>query len=36
MFAAFDLYYVDPALPLTTAGEEADDLDHDLYDLSEV
>ena len=24
----------DPALPLTTAGEELDDVDHDLSDLS--
>ena len=26
----------DPAQPLTTAGEELDELDHDLSDLSEV
>ena len=30
-----DLYYADLAQPLTTAGEELDDLDHDLSDLSE-
>ena len=29
-----DLYYADPAQPLTTAGEELDDLDRDLSDLS--
>ena len=28
------MYYPDPAQPLTTAGEELDDLDHDLSDLS--
>ena len=27
--------YADPAQPLTTTGEERDDLDHDLSDLSE-
>ena len=26
--------YADPAQPLTAAGEERDDLDHDLSDLS--
>ena len=26
--------YADPAQPLTTAGEEIDDLDNDLSDLS--
>ena len=34
-----DLYYADHAQPLTTAGEELDDVDHvlsDLSDLSEV
>ena len=31
-----DLYYAYPAQPPTTAGEELDDLDRDLYDLSEV
>ena len=34
MFPGLDLYYADPAQPLTTAGEELDDLDHDLSDLS--
>ena len=33
-FAGLDLYYADPAQPLTTAGEELDDLDNDLSDLS--
>ena len=35
-FAGLDLCYADPAQPLTTAGDELDDLDHDLSDLSEV
>ena len=30
----FDLYYADPAQSLTTAGQELDDLDNDLSDLS--
>ena len=30
MFPVLDLYYADPAQPLTTAGEELDYLDHDL------
>ena len=30
LFPELDLYYADPAQPLTTAGEELDDLDHDL------
>ena len=30
MFPGLDLYYADPAQPLTTAGEELDELDHDL------
>ena len=30
MSLGLDLYYADPAQPLTTAGEEPDDLDHDL------
>ena len=30
MFPGLDLYCADPALPLTTAGEELDNLDHDL------
>ena len=34
MFPDFDMYWADPAHPLTTAGEELDDLDHDLSDLS--
>ena len=35
MFPGLDLHYADPAQPLTTAREELDDLDHDLYhDLS--
>ena len=36
MFPGLDPYYAGPAQPLTTAGEELDDLDHDLSDLSEV
>ena len=36
MFLWPDLYYADPAQPLATAGEELDDLDHDLFDMSEV
>ena len=34
MFPGLDLYYADPAQPLTAAGEELDDPDHDLSDLS--
>ena len=34
MFSGFDLYYADPTQPLTTAGEELDELDHHLSDLS--
>ena len=34
MFPGLDLYYTDPAQPLTTAGEELDGLDHDLSHLS--
>ena len=30
MFPELDLYYEDPAQPLTTAGRELDYLDHDL------
>ena len=30
MFPGLDLYHADPAQPLTTAGEELDDLDHHL------
>ena len=31
-----DLYYTDPAQHRTTAGEEPNDLDNDLSDLSDV
>ena len=34
MFSGLDLYYAGPAQPPATAGEELDDLDHDLSDLS--
>ena len=34
MFPGLELYYANPAQPLTTAGEELDYLDHDLSDLS--
>ena len=30
MFPGSDLYDADPAQPLATAGDELDDLDHDL------
>ena len=33
MLPGLDLYYADPAQPLTTAREELDDLDHDLFDV---
>ena len=34
LFPGLDLYYTDPVQPLTTAaGEELDDLGHDLSDL---
>ena len=36
MFPGLDLYCTDPAQPLTTAGEELDDLDHHLSDLSDL
>ena len=37
MFPGLDVYYnVYPAQPLTAAGQELDDLDHDLSDLSQV
>ena len=36
MFPGLDLYHANPAQPLTTAGEELDDLDHDLSDLSDL
>ena len=29
MFPGLDLYYADPAQPLTTVDEELDDIDHD-------
>ena len=35
MFPGLDLHYTDPAQLLTAAGEELDDLDHDLSDLSD-
>ena len=34
MFPGVGLYYADPAQPLATAGEETDDLEHDLSDAS--
>ena len=36
MFPDLDLYYADLAQSLTTGGEELDDLDLDLSDLSHV
>ena len=33
MYPGLDLYFADPAHPLTTAGEELDDLDHDLPEV---
>ena len=30
MYPGLDLLYADPAQPLTTAGEELDNLDHDM------
>ena len=36
MYPGLDLYHAGPAQTLTTAGEELDDLDHDLSDLCEV
>ena len=33
MFPGLDLYYADPAQPLTTSCEEPDDLDRDRSDL---
>ena len=36
MSPGLDLYYADPAQPLTTAGEELDDSDRYLSDLSGV
>ena len=34
--AGLDLYHADPEQPRTTAGEQLDDLDHDLSDLSQL
>ena len=36
MFPWSGLYYADPAQSLNTAGEELDDLDHDLYEVCNV
>ena len=36
MYLVEDLLYADPAQPLRTAGEEPDDVDHDLSDLSDL
>ena len=36
MFSGLDLYYAGPVRPLTTAGEELDHVDRDLYDLSDI
>ena len=36
MFPGLDLYYADPAKPLTAAREELDDLDHNLPYLSDL
>ena len=33
IFLEYDLYCANPAQPLTTAGEELDDLDHDLSEV---
>ena len=33
MFPGLNLHYTDPAQPLITAGEEPEDLDHDLFDV---
>ena len=33
LYRGLDLYYAGAAQPLTTAGEELDDLHHDLSDL---
>ena len=35
MFPGLDLYHADPAQPLTKAGAELHDFDHDLSDLSD-
>ena len=34
MIPGLDLYHAHPAKPLTTAGEELDDLYHNISDLS--
>ena len=35
MLPGLDMYYYTyPAQPLTAAGAEVDNLDHDMYDLS--
>ena len=36
IFPGLELYYTDPAQPLKTTGEELDDLDHGLSDMSDV
>ena len=36
MFSGLDVYYADPAQPLTTAGEELDYLDDDLSKVSHL
>ena len=36
MLPALDVHYTDPAQSLTTAGEELDDLDHDLSVLDDL
>ena len=42
MFPGLDLYYTDPAQPLTTAGEEllddisVEDLNHDLSEVCKI
>ena len=36
MLPRLDMYYTDPAQPRTTAGQEPDDLYHDLSDLSDL
>ena len=33
MFHGLDLYYADPAGPFTAAGEQLDDLEHDLSEV---
>ena len=36
MSPGLDLYYEDSAQPLTTAGEELDNLDNDLSELDDL